>query len=269
MLKLTPLKTASSLAELAGESACPTWTKPCLRVRSASSSTLLGRTLGLLPLTMLFAADPAWFSKPIAQWDAEDAKQVLANSPWVKYARPAVLPELTEAQRREGGQMGGGKGVGLQELSGGGVFAPTPNPQAGKARAASGYADALTVRWESALPVRVAELKAKEIGAPDWDGDFYAIAVYDVPGLKATNSEASILKREAFLKRDGKKDIKPERVDVLARANGLAIVVYLFPRSDEISRDDKRVRFTAQIARLYLERDFDPLEMVFQGKLQL
>jgi hypothetical protein len=184
----------------------------------------LGPVLFLFLPVILFAADPAWLSKPIAQWDAEDAKQVLTNSPWVKYARPAVLPELTEAQRREGGQMGGGKGVGLQGISGGGVFAPTPNPQAGKARAASGYAGALTVRWESALPVRVAELKAREIGAPDWDGDFYAIAVYDVPGLKV--------------------------VDVLPRANGLAIVVYLFPRSDEITTDDKRIRFTAQIAKL-------------------
>ncbi len=218
-----------------------------------------GLALLLFPLITLFAADPAWLSKPIAQWDAEDAKQVLTNSPWVKYAKPAVLPELTEAQRREGGQMGGGKSSGLL----------TPNPQAGKARAPSGYAGALSVRWESALPVRVAELKAKEIGAPDWEGDFYAIAVYDVPGLKATNSEASVLKKEAFLKREGKKDIKPERVDVLPRANGLAIVVYLFPRLDEISSDDKRVRFAAQIARLYLERDFDPLEMVFQAKLQL
>jgi hypothetical protein len=268
MSKLTPLKTAplshscEHIFEFRGvhTSVNAARMSACATKSSSPMGTPLRLGLGLLlcPLIILFAADPAWLSKPIAQWDAEDAKQVLTNSPWVKYARPALLPELTEAQRREGGQMGGGKGVGLQELSGG-----------GKARAASGYAGALTVRWESALPVRVAELKAKEIGAPDWDGDFYAIAVYDVPGLKATNSEASILKREALLKRDGKKDIKPERVDILPRANGLAIVVYLFPQSDEISRDDKRVRFAAQIARLYLERDFEPLEMVFQGKLQL
>jgi hypothetical protein len=58
-------------------------------------------------------------------------------------------------------------------------------------------------------------------------------------------------------------------VDVSERANGLAVVVYLFPRSDEITKDDKRIRFTAQIARLYLERDFIPAEMEFQGKLQL
>ena len=203
------------------------------------------------------------------QWDEEDAKQLLTNSPWVKYARPALLPELTEDQRREGGQMGGGKGVGLQGISGGGVFGPARNNLAGGGQAKAGYSATLTVRWESAFPVRVAELKAKEIGAPDWDGDFYAIAVYDVPGLKASTNEVSVLKRVAFLKRDGKKDLKPERVDVLPRANGLAIVVYLFPRSDEITREDKRIRFTAQIAGLYLERDFDTAEMEFQGKLQL
>jgi hypothetical protein len=222
-----------------------------------------------LPLTLLIAADPAWMTKPIQQWDEEDAKQVLTNSPWVKHARPALLPQLTEDQRREGGQMGGGKGVGLQGVGGDGVFAPAQNPQPAKAKAGSGYGDVLTVRWESAFPVRVAELKAKEIGAPDWDGEFYAIAVYDVPGLKANSTELTILKRTAILKREGKKDIKPERVDVLQRANGLAVVVYLFQRSEEITRDDKRIRFAAQIARLYLERDFDIGEMEFQGKLQL
>jgi hypothetical protein len=163
--------------------------------------------------------------------------------------------------------MGAGKGVGLEGVGGDGVFAPAQNPQPAKAKAGFGHGDALTVRWGSAFPVRGAELKAKEIGAPDWDGEFYAIAVYDVPCLKANSTELNILKRTAILKREGKKDIKPERVDVLQRANGLAVVVYLFPRSEEITRDDKRIRFTAQIANL--ERDFDTEEMEFQGNLQL
>jgi len=209
-------------------------------------------------------------SKPISQWDDEDAKQVLTSSPWVKRSIPALLPELSENQRREGGQMGGGKGVGLDGVGGGGLFGPAKdNKPAGRGRTGSGYLAPLVVRWESAFPVRVAELKAKEIGAPDWEGEFYAIAVYDVPGLTASSNEMSILKRAAMLKRDGKKDLKPARVDVLPRGNGLTTVVYLFPRSDAITRDDKRIRFTAQIARLYLERDFDTAEMEFQGKLQL
>ena len=76
-------------------------------------------------------------------------------------------------------------------------------------------------------------------------------------------------KKSAMLKREGKKDIKPDRVDVIQRPNGLSAVIYLFPRSDEIRKDDKRIRLTAQIARLYIERDFDTAEMDFQGKLHL
>jgi hypothetical protein len=61
------------------------------------------------PLAVLIAADPAWMSKPIQQRDEEDAKQVVTNSPWVKHARPALLPQLTEDQRREGDKWEPGK----------------------------------------------------------------------------------------------------------------------------------------------------------------
>jgi hypothetical protein len=217
-------------------------------------------------VAVVMAADPAWKSRTIQQWDAEDAKQVLINSPWVKRAIPALLPQLTEDQRREGGQMGGGKGVGLDGLGGGGLFGRADNTKAEVAKSRASKMGTLAVRWESAFPVRAAELKAQELGAPDWDGDFYAIAVYDIPGLKANSAE---LKRVALLKRDGKKDIKPARVDILQSASGLATVVYLFPRSDEIIADDKQIKFTAQIAQLYVEVVFNTGEMEFQGKLQL
>ena len=215
----------------------------------------------LFALALLPAAEPSWKSKPIQQWNEADAKQVLGNSPWVKHAMPGLIPQQTEAQRREGGQMGGGQGVGV------GIFG-SANSYPGRGKAVP--LEKLTVRWESAFPVRAAELKAQELAAPDWDGDFYAIAVYDVPGLKSGDRNlASDLKRAALLKRDGKKDLKPERVDILPQASGLTTVVYFFPRSDEITRDDKQIKLTAQIARLYVEQVFDTEEMVFQGKLQL
>jgi len=217
-------------------------------------------------VSVVMAADPAWKNKPIQQWDADDAKQVLINSPWVKRAIPALLPQLTEDQRREGGQMGGGKGVGLDGVGGGGLFGPADNAKTEVVKSRTSKMGTLPVRWESAFPVRAAELKAQELGAPDWDGDFYAVAVYDVPGLKANSSD---LKRVALLKRDGKKDIKPARVDILQSASGLTKVVYLFPRSDEITREDQQIRFTAQIERLYVELVFNTGEMEFQGKLQL
>ena len=77
------------------------------------------RTLLILAgVALLSAADPAWKTKPVAQWDEEDSKQVLAGSAWVKRAVPVELPQLSPEQRREGGVTGGGRGVGLGGLEG-------------------------------------------------------------------------------------------------------------------------------------------------------
>src|SRR5580700_4516730 len=62
----------------------------------------------------LVAADPVWKTKPAAQWTEEDARQVLAKSPWAKQIRAVITRRLTEDQLREGGQMGQPRGVGNQ-----------------------------------------------------------------------------------------------------------------------------------------------------------
>ena len=199
------------------------------------------------------AADPSWKTKPIRQWTAEDARQVLGDSPWVKHASIAILPQRSEAQMREGGKMGGGgKNAGLGPLSD------------------VGRDSTLEVRWESAGAVRAAELKAGDTG-PDWDGDYYAIAVYDVPGITPLSQKTlqSDLKQTTLLKRDGKKDLKPARVEIALLGRNLARMVYLFPRSPEITLADERVQFVAQIGRLYIVQFFDLAAMQFEGKLDL
>jgi len=209
------------------------------------------------------AADPVWKTKPVAQWSEEDARQVLTSSPWVKRATPALLPELTAEQRREGGATGGGKGVGFKGLA-------ESNLDKEVRAARAGRMAPLAIRWESALPVRSAEVKARELGAPDWEGDAYAIAVYDVPNVKTNDkSLAADLKRAAVLKREGKKDLRPYGVVLMQEPGGLAVVVYLFSRSEAISKDDPQVEFVAQINRLSLAQYFFPAEMEFEGKLEL
>ncbi len=76
------------------------------------------------------------------------------------------------------------------------------------------------------------------------------------------------LKKAAFLRRDGKKDVKPARVELLFDEKG-ATVVYLFPRSEEITKDDKRIELVAQIGRMFVAQFFYTEEMQFQGKLEL
>jgi hypothetical protein len=216
------------------------------------------------------AASPAWVSKPIPQWSDEDAKQVLSDSPWASSVFAGVIPELNPEQRRQGGATGGGKGISIREGLEGISLLGAGKPRERTKSGSSSSSELVTIRWESALPVRAAELKAGVMGAPDLDGGDYAIAVYDAVGLNADQKGLPAeLKRLAVLKRDGKKDLKPSSVKVLPLEGGLAMVVYLFPRSDEITKADKRVEFVAQIGRLSLAHYFYMKTMEFQGELQL
>lgn len=220
--------------------------------------------LPLLSVVLMLAADASWKTKPISQWNTDDAKQVLANSPWVKTAVVTILPPRSEAQMREAGRMGMVRGTGLGALDasvltgfgGKHLVAKPPKPLT------------LLVRWESARAIRSAELKTGDERAPAWDGDYYAIALYDVPGLEDQKTLPVELKKAAFLKRDGKKDLKPGRVDLLADEKGIT-VVYLFPRYGEITREDKSVELVAQIGRMFVAQSFSTEEMQFQGKLEL
>ena len=118
------------------------------------------------------------------------------------------------------------------------------------------------------VPVRAAESRISETGVPAWQGDYYAIAVYALPRPYRWNV-ASVLKDIAFLKRDKKKDVKPSRVVVVTRPDGLETFVYLFPRSIEITKKDRSLGFLAQIGRLFVYLNFFPADMQLQGELQL
>jgi hypothetical protein len=129
----------------------------------------------------------------------------------------------------------------------------------------------LQLRWESALPVRIAELKSHQIAPPTLEGEGYQIAIYGVPGSYVKGDPKHLgdpLKKEAVLRRAGKKDVKPSSVEVFALTNGW-VVVYLFPFSAEISPNDGRIELEAHIGRIVVMESFDPGEMIFQGKLEL
>jgi hypothetical protein len=240
--------------------------------------------LSVLFALLTAAADDSWKDKQIAEWSQEDAKQVLSDSPWVKTVTPTLSKSASDGPRRSGGgSRGGGIGVGgvgisLPGIGGmgrrGGIGGPGTGGagyprggQTGGTNDDSRVPATLALRWESALPVRGAELKTHDPNAPIVDEDSYAIAVYGVPGRMAL-ADPDRLKQQATLKRDGKKDIKPSRVEVLQKDDG-PVIVYLFPRTKEITKDDRKVLFDAEIGRLELGQSFYLEDMVYQGKREL
>jgi hypothetical protein len=222
---------------------------------------------------LLIAAEPVWKSQPIANWTEEDAHQILEHSPWAKVVVAGVARRQSEDERREGGNMGQPNGVGYDGVNDekrglpniGNPFAidKTPPPKRPQIR--------LLVRWESALPIRAAEVKAREAQPPTLSDDGYSIAVYGVPASYAKGDPTSLgkpLKEMAALRREGKKDVQPSSVEVFQLDNSV-VVVYLFPLSAEISKKDDIVEFRALIGRLQVSQHFLVAEMQFQGKLEL
>jgi len=219
------------------------------------------------------ADDLPWNTKPAKDWSEQDARQVLEESPWSKTGVAGIARRETEAERRDGGNMGQPHGVGYDGIDdryfhpevlgnpfGGAGVAPPPTPVI-----------RLLVRWESALPVRLAEFKTHESGPPTSSDEGYTIAVYGVPGKYYKGDPKRLgepFKYLAALKREGKKDVKPSSVEVFQLDGGVA-VVYRFPLSAEISPRDTAIEFSALIGRLQVSQIFHPDQMQFQGKLEL
>jgi hypothetical protein len=99
----------------------------------------------------------------------------------------------------------------------------------------------------------------------------YAVAIYDVPGIDINQKTLPYeLKREAVLKFEGKKkDRHASRVDLLPQEGGLTTIVYVFPRTEEITPQYGRITFMSQIGRLAVAQYFYPEEMQVLGKLEL
>jgi hypothetical protein len=115
-------------------------------------------------------------------------------------------------------------------------------------------------------------LKAREIELST-QGEGYRVAVYGLPIPDADvrsdpKQLVEPLKKLAALERDGKKNVRPVKVEVFQRADGM-VVVYLFPLSAEITEKDRQVQFAAQIGRIVIAQTFILSEMEFAGRLEL
>ncbi|MGH9609885.1 MAG: hypothetical protein ACRD34_09445 [Bryobacteraceae bacterium] len=218
-----------------------------------------------LPVVLFAAASQPWQSKQATDWNESDIHQILNDSPWARMVKPKIdkSAERYRGRHRRPMMNVGGFGIGMGRR--GGMNGPSPRESGSNLPP-----PVLTVRWESAFPVQVAELKGHDVDAPTMDKKHYAIAVYGIPNRMIDLDASGLnnrLKTQAVIKRSGKREIKASKVEVIPRQDNTA-VVYFFPRSKEITRQDK-VKFHAQIGRLQISQSFQPQDMIYQGKLDL
>ncbi len=210
----------------------------------------------------LLASDGPWSGKPASQWSPEDAKQVLTDSPWAKSVEPGV--DRTANGGRGSRAVLGRGGIGIGVGGRGGGVGRVPPPRTG------GTPASVIVRWESALPVQEAQLKTNA-DAPAVSEDSYTIAVVGLPNRLAGSDPdalAAQLKHQAELGREGRKSIRSSEARVLPRDEGL-IILFSFPRSEEIVPADRSIEFKARIGGFEIDSSFDLPGMTYAGKLQL
>ena len=224
---------------------------------------------------LLLAADP-WVAKRPAEWTEMEAQQILSQSPWSKTLTASLIRRQSEDERRAGGNMGQETGVGfdgtdaprrkLPTLQGMffGIGEVTIRPAT--------QTIGLLLRWETALPVRVAELKTHVIEPPIVSTEGYSLAIYGIPLAKVKKTDPKVLgepfMHTSFLKREGKEPVKPSSVEVFLRED-MSLVVITFPLSAEITKKDGRIQVVAQIGRVAVDQTFDLAAMDFQGNLAL
>jgi len=232
-------------------------------------------------------ASSSWEKSDPAQWTSEDVYQILNNSPWSKsvnvtVARGSGYGDSSQGNGRNGGPWsegipGGGMGRG-GPLGGGGM---------GRGRRDGGYPPgeqptAVTVQWESALPVRLAEVKANG-GVADAAAmkplNEYVIAVIGLPksgfsqgSANSSGDDSDDARLADHLKvitvlSVGHERLNPTKVELNQGRD--ARTIFHFEKSEPITLHDKDTEFRITADRMEIRKKFPLKDMEFQGKLEL
>jgi len=214
----------------------------------------------------LLAAD-FWQTKPFTEWNDKDVQKLLQSSPW---ARPITVAMSGGPGAANAGGLDGFSGLGAHK-----------SIHPGDAAAPGAGSVVLIVRWQSAKPVREAVIKARfgnEAGtsaearkALEEPVDHYIISICGLPstafGGNAEEFRQQML-AQGMLVIKGKDPIKP--VDFTTEDTGhSAQGMFVFPKTDPITEDDKEVEFIVKIRDTSIRQKFHVKEMLYNGKLDL
>jgi len=231
----------------------------------------------LLGVTLVWAGDKPWKTKPYQQWDEKEIQTILTDSPWVRTTTiqrswlPVSEKDVAPDPQINGGarQMPSGS-----TQPGGGATAPV--------RAGEGSLRELNVSiyWQSSRVMRAATARQAVLHGEKVDVEKYAsdpqseyqiiLRMEDMTPFVQHNEE--FFQNSAFLQmKKGKSKISPSHVVYERNPKGLIQdAVFFFPKTSPsgipaVSGDETDVQFSCKIADSTLHADFKPREMMDQS----
>jgi len=233
----------------------------------------------------LWATD-VWEAKPFQNWTQKDVLKIFNNSPWARQAR-AVIGSTTPAAEGRSGQPP----IGDASSNDSGV--PKGREPGGAGRMGSAPSDfdqgpqsqvgvAVIVRWQSALPLRQAQMLGKygdrvaiSPEAQKFLTDEPSIYVVAISGLAGAivsagggdQARQSIAEKSTLTVR-GKQPLHPIAVDFLPIGSTVDVLIG-FPRAMRITLEDQEVELASEIGRATVRYKFKLKDMVVRGKLEL
>lgn len=265
--------------------------------------TLASNMKKVIPLLFVFAlalwAADFWKSKPYTDWSQKEVQKIITDSPWAKKisvplgrsggpAAPNIEAEGPATSGGRGGRGGGAAPLGDASTSSGGGAGGARGTQGMRGGAGNMPDDVpqmtpaaqVVVRLQTALPVKQALVKAKygaDAGtAPEGkqfierEEQFYVVSVSGLPGYvlpKDDQGKRAILQAASLHAKD-KEALAPSDVQFDSQ-NRQAEALFLFPRKDVFTADDKEIEFVASIGGMSIKTKFRPKDMVFNGKLAM
>ena len=221
----------------------------------------------VLACAALVAAD-FWEDEEFTRWSDRDVQKMLTDSPWSKQVNivmGGLREEETSRFTGDGVNFGGGGG---RRGGGDGGFSGIRRTR-------------VSVVWINALPVRQAMVRSLigRNGSIPPEGEqflseedpFYTVAVVGLPpAFEVLGQMVNEVLAETELKRDDKDPIEPIDIGFLREGDQSIRVMFMFPRTDPITLDDREVEFVTKLGSITeISRKFRLRDMQIDGRLLL
>lgn len=237
---------------------------------------------------LAFASNDVWKTKPYQQWDSNDVREILTNSPWVK--KTTVMASWTkggmavpgQGQQPQNQNQGQGQGQGqVQQRPGamngtaggsGGMDTRTAeqSPQMPEEAQATFF-----VRWSSSQTIREAVARNALLNSQfneaqveqfvNQEPTTYVLLVYSQDMTPFTKETEDGLKSEAYLEvKPSKEKVSPSDVKITKDSSGgkIVSVAFLFPKQGPngqplIAANDKQAQFDCKLKMVHINMQFD------------